>query len=210
MIRELITEKNLIILARTFSIVFNPFYLPLLGLIVLFWCSYMSLYPLMYKFTVLGMVYLFTILLPTYLIRLYNNYHGWKFFELRQRELRMIPYIISIVCYFVCFYMMDYFHIPHFISTILAAALAIQMVCALINVWWNISTHSAGVGGATGSLIAFSLLFGFYLLWWLSLTLIISGMVASCRIILRQHTLSQVIVGYLVGLLISMSIIIFI
>lgn len=210
MIRELITEKNLIIVARTLSIVFNPFYLPLLGLIVLFWCSYMSLYPLMYKLKVLGLVYLFTILLPTYFIRLYNNYHGWKLFELRQRERRMVPYIISIVCYFVCFYLMDYFHIPHFISTILVAALVIQMFCALINVWWKISTHSAGVGGVTGSLIAFSLFFGFYLLWWLSLTLVISGMVASSRIILRQHTLAQVLVGYLVGLLISMSIIIFI
>src|SRR3712207_1761148 len=129
MIRELLTEKNLIIAARTLSIVFNPFYLPLLGLIILFWCSYMTLYPLMYKLSVLGMVYLFTILLPTYLIRIYNTYHGKKLFELRLRERRMIPYIISIVCYFACFYLMDYFHIPHFISSILVAALAIQMVC---------------------------------------------------------------------------------
>lgn len=210
MIRELFTEKNLIIGARTLSIVFNPFYLPLVGLILLFWCSYLSLYPLMYKISVICLVYLFTILIPTYLIRLHNTYHGKKLFELGPRERRMVPYLISIVCYFVCYYLMDYFHIPHFISSILVGALVIQIICAIINIWWKISTHSAGVGAVTGALVIFSLLFGFYLLWWLSLTLIVSGMVGSSRLILRQHTLAQVVVGYLVGLFVTMFVIFFI
>ena len=210
MIRELFTEKNLIIGARTLSMVFNPFYLPLIGLILLFWCSYMSLYPLLYKLTVLLLVYLFTILFPTALIRLHNTYHGKKLFELGPRERRMVPYIISIVSYFVCYYLMDFFHIPHFISSVLVAALVIQMVCAFINIWWKISTHAAGLGAVTGAIIVFSLIFGFYLLWWLSLTLIISGLVGSSRLILRQHTLAQVLIGYLVGLVFSMVVIIFI
>lgn len=208
MIRQLFTEKKLIIGARTLSIVFNPFYLPLVGLIILFWCSYMTLYPLLYKLSVILLVYLFTILIPTFLIRLHNTYHGKKLFELRPRERRMVPYIISIVNYFTCYYLMDYFHIPHFISSILVCALLIQIICAIINVWWKISTHSAGVGAMTGAIIVFSFVFGFYLLWWLSLALIISGMVGSSRLILRQHTLAQVIGGYFIGLVFSMFVLI--
>jgi len=209
MIRDLFTEKNLVIGARTLSLVFNPFYLPLVGLIILFWCSYMKFYPLMYKISVLFLVYLFTILVPTYLIRLHNTYHGKKLFELRQRERRMVPYIISIISYFTCYYLMDYFHIPHFISTILVGALVVQIICAIINIWWKISTHSAGIGAVTGALIVFSFAFGFYLLWWLSLTLIVSGLVGSSRLILRQHTLAQVVVGYVVGLITTMFVIIY-
>lgn len=203
-------EKKLIIAARALSLILNPFYLPLIGLILLFWFTYLNLLPLTYKLTVLTLVYLFTVLFPTLIIRSYRNYHGWKLFELGQRERRMVPYIISIVSYFTCYYIMNFFRIPHFISTLLVIALAIQVLCAFINVWWKISTHSAAIGAVTGTLIVFSEIFGFYLLWWLCLAIIISGLVGSSRMILRQHNLSQVLVGYAIGFAISILIIIYI
>ena len=61
-------EKNIILAARVMSMLFTPFYLPMVGLIALFIFSYMSLLPLSYKLIVLAMTYLFTILLPTVLI----------------------------------------------------------------------------------------------------------------------------------------------
>lgn len=182
------------------SMVFTPFYLPLVGLVALFIFSYMSMMPWWYKVIVLTMVYLFTILLPTVLIHIYRRYQGWTLIELGKKERRMVPYIISILCYFTCYYLMNVFRIPHFMSRILVAALMIQIVCALINVWWKISTHTASIGGVAGALVAFSLLFSFNPVWWLCLVFIVAGMVGSSRMILRQHTLSQVITGFLVGL----------
>ena len=38
-------EKQIILTARVVSLVFTPFYLPLLGLIVLFFLSYLRQYP---------------------------------------------------------------------------------------------------------------------------------------------------------------------
>jgi membrane-associated phospholipid phosphatase len=203
-------EKKLIIAARALSLAFNPFYLPLMGLILLFWFTYLDLLPLSYKLTVVVLVYLFTILFPTLLIRLYRNYHGWKLFELGQKERRAVPYIISILSYFTCCYIMNYVRIPHFISTLLVIAIVLQTVCAFINVWWKISTHTAGIGAVTGTLIIFSAIFGFYLLWWLCLALIVSGLVGSSRMILRQHSLSQVLVGYALGIVISILTILYI
>lgn len=181
------------------SMVFTPFYLPLVGLVALFIFSYMSMMPWWYKMIVLTMVYLFTILLPTVLIHIYRRYQGWTLIELGKKERRMVPYIISILCYFTCYYLMNVFRIPHFMSRILVAALMIQIVCALINVWWKISTHTASIGGVAGALVAFSLLFSFNPVWWLCLVFFVAGMVGSSRMILRQHTLSQVITGFLVG-----------
>ncbi|WP_304152328.1 hypothetical protein [Hoylesella buccalis] len=195
-------EKNIILAARTISIVFTPFYLPVLGLVALFMLSYLNrLVPWYYKLTVIMMVYLFTVLLPTLLIHLYRKYQGWTLHELGMKERRMVPYIISIVCYFACYYIMNLYHIPHFISSILITALAIQIICALINVWWKISTHSAAIGGVTGALMSFALLFQFNPTWWLCLAILFAGLVGSSRIILKQHTLSQVNVGFIVGLI---------
>ncbi len=193
-------EKNIILAARVASMVFTPFYLPFIGLIALFIFSYMSLMPWQYKLTVLTLVYFFTILLPTLLIHLYRRYQGWSSSDLGRKERRMVPYIIAILCYFTCYYVMNVRRIPQFMANILVAALVIQVVCAIINIWWKISTHSAAIGGFAGALLAFSLLFAFNPIWWLSVILIIAGVVGSSRMILRQHSLTQVVVGFLIGM----------
>ncbi|MCI5929995.1 MAG: phosphatase PAP2 family protein [Prevotella sp.] len=196
-------EKDIIIAARVVSMVFTPFYLPLAGLLALFIFSYMSLMPLFYKTLVMLTVYLFTILLPTLLIHAYRNYQGWSRWQLGKRESRMVPYIIAIICYTLCYFVMSYFHVPQFMANILVAALLIQVVCAVVNVWWKISTHTAAIGGFEGALVAFSILFAFNPLWWFCVILVFAGAVGTSRMILRQHSLSQVVAGFMSGTVIG-------
>lgn len=196
-------EKNIIYAARAVSLLFTPFYLPLLGLAVLFSLSYLSMLPLGYRLSILLLVYFFTILLPSLLIHLYRSYQGWTRIELGQKQRRMVPYVISIVCYFTCVWLMRMLHVHHFVPSILIAALLIQIVCAIINVWWKISTHTAATGGVAGTLIIFSELFNFNPVWWLCLVLALAGILGTARMILRQHSLSQVVWGFFVGLICS-------
>ena len=192
-------EKDIILTARVMSIVFTPFYLPLVGLIALFTFSYMAMMPWRYKLLVLALVYVFTILLPTVLIHVYRRSQGWTLIELGAKERRMVPYILSILCYFSCYYLMNVLHFPHFMSRILMAALLIQVICALINVWWKISTHTAAIGGVAGALMAFAIIFDFNPVWWLCVVFLIAGLLGTSRIILRQHSLLQVCAGFVVG-----------
>ena len=127
-------EKNIIFTARIMSMIFTPFYLPIVGLIALFIFSYMSLLPMMYKLVMLAMVYLLTVVAPSLLIHLYRLCQGWTSHELGRKERRLVPYIISIVCYFACFFWMEYRNTPRVISIIVVVALTIQMVCALIKI----------------------------------------------------------------------------
>lgn len=199
--------NKLILGARVLSAVFNPFYLPTVGLIVLFTMSYLSLLPLSYKMVVLGLVYIFTILLPTLLISLYRHHQRWTLIELGQRERRMVPYVISILCYFVCVYIMESMHIPHFMASILVVALMIQILCSIVNVWWKISTHTAAIGGMAGAIASFSILFNYNPVFWLSVVFIVAGMLGTCRMILRQHSLSQVVVGFVLGAIVGFMVI---
>ena len=200
-------EKNIILAARIMSMIFTPFYLPLVGLVTLFLFSYMSLLPLAYKLPMLLTVYISTILMPSLLIHLYRRFQGWTSKELGRKERRIVPYLISILCYFGCFFLMEYRNTPRVISIILVAALVIQMVCALINVWWKISTHTAAIGGVAGGLVVYSIAFSFNPIWWLAFVILLAGMVGTARMILRQHTLAQVVTGFLVGVVCALFII---
>lgn len=192
-------EKQLVIIARTLSIVFTPFYLPLVGMLALFLFSYLAVLPLMYKMQVLVITYLFTILLPNICIHWYRRYNGWTLWHLREKDKRMVPYTISIISYLCCFTLMKYLHMPHFMSAIIVAALFVQVMCAIINIWFKISTHMAAIGGVTGGVIAFSFIFGFNPIWWLSVLIILSGLVGTARMIMRIHTLSEICAGYILG-----------
>ena len=178
--------------SRVLSAMFNPFYLPVIGLMALFTFSYLNLLPVMYKLYVLMLVYIFTVLLPTIAIRTYRNYHGWTPIELGVKERRM-----------------NLVHIPRFMGSIVVAALVIQVLCAMINLWWKVSTHSAAIGGVAGALIAFSQLFMFNPVWWLCLVFFVAGLIGTARMILRQHTLAQVVIGFLLGAVAAFIVILF-
>lgn len=195
-----LNNKYIILTARFVSQLFSPFYLPVVAFAVLLMFSYLNLLPFLYKALLLTAVYIFTVVLPRFSIFLYRKLNGWKRHQLVRRERRYVPYVLSITCYAVLLYLMDSLHMPRFTMGIIAGALAIQIVCALLNRWVKVSTHAAASGGVIGALMAFSLIFTFDPTPWLCLTILMSGLVCTSRLILRQHTLREVGWGTLVGI----------
>lgn len=196
-------SKRIIRISAIVSMISTPFYLPLVSVVALCLFSYLALAPLLYRLSLIGLVYLLTVLLPTYLIHYYYRYLGLSFKQVGQKERRVIPYVISMLCYFICLYLLSWRHVTHMVLSLIAAALIIQLVCALINVRWKISTHTAGIGGFTGGIMAYSLILGFNPLWWLCLLFLLGGIVGTARMILRQHTLSQVVAGFCLGMFLA-------
>ena len=194
-------NSNLIFAAQIISLVFSPFYMPLLAFVALLLFSYMSMTPLAYKIYVLALVYIFTILIPRLLILLYRKLNGWERIHLSFRINRYVPYVLSILSYATLLYLFYNLHMPHFIVGIIAGALAIQIVCALTNNFIKVSTHAAAAGGVCGALVAFSVIFNFNPLVWLSLAILMCGVICSARLILRVHTLPEVGWGVLIGVL---------
>lgn len=203
-------DKYLIQVSKIISLLFKPFYFPVIAFIALMLFSYMSLLPLSVKLTVLVIVYVFTVVLPLLSIYMYRKINGWTRHQASHRARRMVPYLLSMICYGCCLYVMTRMRMPHFMNGILAGALAIQLVCTVINRWYKISTHSAAAGGVIGALLAFSVIFSFNPTWWLCLTIVIAGAVGSSRIVLRQHTLLQVGLGTVVGFICGFVSILFI
>ena len=194
-------EKRLRTASRIISGIFNPFIIPFGGFLVLFLFSYLRIMPFQYKLIVLAVVYCFTILMPMLTIFLFQKINGWGIKELSHREKRFIPYILTIMAYVFCLLMMYKLNLPRYMSGIILATLIAMVICIFINLKWKISEHMTGMGGVVGGLIAFSFLFNYNPVWWLCFFLLIAGMLGTSRIILKQHTLGQVLSGFVVGVI---------
>ena len=198
-------NKTLLLGARALSSIFRPQYFPLVGFVALFLFTYLSLLPWSFKALILLIVLLGTLLLPRLTIRFWRQTNGLKLHHLRLREQRFFPYLIFLLFYAFTLHFLARFHLPFYMGGILVSSLMIQSACLLINIWWKISVHSAGAGGIIGALVAFSFLFNFNPIWWLSLCIIIAGLVGSSRMLLRQHTLWQVLAGTFLGILLGFT-----
>jgi len=186
------------------SLVLTSFYLPLVCVLVLtalFTMSYLSLLPLPYKLMVLAVVVIFTIALPMFFVitHLALRLEQWTARELGQKHLRMVPYVFSLVGYSSCVWILQSMNVFHFILSIVVATMAVQIVCTIINIWWNISTHTAAIGGVAGALVGFAEILGFNPVWWLCAVLMLAGILGSASMMVRQHTLPQVVAGFGAG-----------
>ncbi len=198
-------NKALLWGARALSSIFRPQYFPLVGFLALFLFTYLSLLPLSFKALIMIIVLMGTLLLPRLTIRIWRQTNGLKLHHLRLREHRSFPYLVFLLFYAFTLHFLARFHLPFYMGGILVSSLMIQAACLLINIWWKISVHSAGAGGIIGAVVAFSLLFNFNPVWWLSLCIIIAGLVGSSRMLLRQHTLWQVLAGTFLGIILGFT-----
>ena len=204
--KESKVEKVLIQISKIISGVFTPFIIPFAAFLFLFLFSYLRIMPLQYKLIVLGIVYCFTVLLPVLVIYVYGRINGVSMQELSDRKKRLIPYLLAIISYVFCTIMMYRLNIPSYMTGIVLAALIVMIVLTLMNFKWKLSAHLGSMGIAVGCVVSFSALFGYNPVWWLCLVILITGLVGSARIILGQHTLSETLGGFTIGLICSLLI----
>ena len=191
----------LVLVAQVVSTLYSPFYLPVMAFIVLFLFSYLKLLPVSTKVVLIVIVYFFTILLPHTAIYLFRRFNGWSRKQLSKRQRRFVPYFMCMASYAVLLYLFYEIHMPHFTIGVIGGALAIIVICAIVNNKMKISTHAAASGGVIGALMAFSFIFAFDPTNWLCLATILCGMACSARLILRQHTYAEIGWGVVVDVL---------
>lgn len=203
---RLIANRTLIRISRAVSIIFTPFSIPFLAFLMLFLCSYLRLMPMAYKLIVLGVVYCFTIFMPTLTIFIFRKINGFSPAQLNQRKKRFVPFFLTIISYLFCLVMMHRLHIPWYMTGIILASLLMLIICVVVNFWWKLSEHMAGAGAVLGGLVAFSALFGYNPVWWLCVFILVAGALGTARIILCHHTAGEVLGGFLVGLVCSLGV----
>ncbi|MET8625226.1 hypothetical protein ABZW30_15985 [Kitasatospora sp. NPDC004669] len=108
----------------------------------------------------------------------------------RQRRLTVIPFIMGSVL--TSFAVMIWLDAPTDLTAMVAAMFASLIPILVITVWWKVSVHTAVASGAVACL-------GIALgpLWLLLYPLV--AVIGWSRVVLRDHTTAQTIVGAVVG-----------
>ena len=198
-------ERLLLKCARVLSSLFSPFYMTL----VVFACIllhglkrllYVGYVPSLLGYVVLlFMVTCFTAVIPLASISVFRRVMRLSRGALSQRRNRAIPYVMTILSYLACTVMLSILNVPAYLQGSVVAALVTLMLCAVINMWWKVSVHMAALGGVTAALGVCGVVMNFNPLWHMCLLFLISGVVGTSRMILRQHTLSQILWGFGLG-----------
>lgn len=116
------------------------------------------------------------------------------------REHRSGIYLFMGIAELLCFITLVVFGAPQILIACFIAAILTLIMGALINTRTKVSAHMAGIGGCTAVLFFVSPVLGVLMLF-------ASVATGWARIYLRQHTLTQVVIGW--GMAVASVVVVF-
>jgi membrane-associated phospholipid phosphatase len=163
------------------------------------------------KIGLLLLIFLQTFILPVFTIYCLHRFGFVGDLMMETLEDRRLPYVVTVAIYtFVAtFFTMKLKQLPEVAIIMTGIAFSIAAV-AIISLYWKISAHSVGICGALGALIGIAIKFGSYQLFYpIIAVILIAGLLIAARLHLNAHTPAQVIAGSFLGLIISLSVVLF-
>ena len=189
--------------ANFLSTALSPLLMPTYGVFLVFWVSVLCLLPYGSRVAVLLVCMGITCIIPLIFLSILRHFKLVKNLHVDVREQRLIPYLFTAVCYFVAAYYLYYCHAQQWFIMFMVGSAITVLVVTLINLWWKISAHMAGIGGIIALVYQIHVqgLSAFDLIWLLCLLVLLAGALGSARLIHRQHDVFQVLAGAVVGFL---------
>jgi hypothetical protein len=120
---------------------------------------------------------------------------------LKTQKERIIPYIAAGIFYFwaarVFIQQQQY---PSIMGVFMAGILFSSFAALLCNIYFKISMHAIGVGGAIGIFLIIMKTNTMLMTWPLSIVFLIAGLVCTSRLLISNHTQKDIYIGLLVGI----------
>lgn len=120
-------------------------------------------------------------------------------FELSRRSERAGPFLFGIISTSVGLLVLALLHAPRDLQTALLLTAITAVILMVTTLWWKISLHASTMAGAATVL---TVLYGIALLPSFLLLVLVSW----SRVVLRRHTVAQVVVGSLLSIFLSLII----
>ena len=196
-------------LAQSLSWALHPIVLPLYLVAALFSMTAFALFPLRAQLFFGGMLVLFGTVLPAVSVGLLYRFGRLKDLQLDDRADRILPLAIGAVCYLLCALLLSRMAAAYFLWKLSLAAACCEAMCGVVSLRWKISLHLTGMGAVVALLIVLNLLGLRPLFRPLLVAVLMSGLLASARLYLGRHQPQQIFAGFCGGLLLTLSILLF-
>lgn len=158
------------------------------------------------RFKLLLIVFALTCIFPMITIAVLHNFKIIKNKKLLSRKERVIPYITATLYYALAVFHVAYTHEPQWLVMFFAGGALTCLISTIVNLWWKISAHMAGMGGLLAMLwqinaMDLEVVGKPKMLIFIAIAILLCGLLGSARLLLKRHTLPQVIAGFLNGLI---------
>lgn len=190
-------------LSNILSWVLVPLLMPVYGVILAFSLSLLSFTGLGTRVVFTLIVACFNLVIPAVIVLLLKKFGIVHDVGLNGRKERLIPYLICILCLGGTAIFMACKGAPMWLVMFFAGGAVAGLVEVVVNFWWKISVHAAGIAGIVALLLRI-MLDGYptpAVVTWIMVTVGLAGLLGAARIWLGRHTVAQVFAGYLVGFL---------
>jgi hypothetical protein len=189
------------VIAKIISYIFHPLFIPV-------YLTYFIIEVHSYQFAginawnktlnllLIVITYAFIPMISVLLLRALNFIDS---IFLKTQKDRIIPYIICMTFYFSVWY---YFKKNHYVNDLISMSMAIfnaSVFGFLANIFAKVSMHAIAVGVMTTFIALLALTDSSSFSLYLSIAILISGIVCTSRFIVSDHTQKEIYYGFLIG-----------
>lgn len=175
--------------------------MPSVGVLIIFNSgTYFSLIPIDIKRLIFYLILLITFILPVSILPFLKLQGIIKDYKLSRPKERLMPLLITGIIYAAGYYFVARFSIiPEFIQYFILSSTLLIILTMVITYKWKISIHMVGIGGLSGIVLALIKYHPINLHIYLYIIFLLSGIIGSIRLYLKEHIPLQVYLGYLLG-----------
>lgn len=187
--------------AQLLSDLFSPLLVPTYGMALAMWITPLRTVPEGARLLSTLIVAVITGLVPLLTIALLKHFKLVSDNSISRRNQRPLPMSVAIVCYTAAGFVLGMLGAPLWLKMFFWGAAAATLIALLITFRWKISAHATALGGLTGMMLRMAVMgiADVNVMILITIGIMLTGIVATTRMILGRHTLAQTVCGALLG-----------
>lgn len=193
--------------ARTVSVLLHPLLIPLYGLVFIFNTdSIFALIPTHVRLLCYGISVVCLFLFPFSLLPLLKFFDLIKDYKFEEKQDRVYPILGTILSAFVGFYLLGKLPYTSVIQQMYLVLIIVWSTFSIITLRWKISMHMMVMGTACGFLFILGNKYLGNIHIPYTFLLLLSGILGSGELYLKKHNPAQIYTGFILGLVVVVSI----
>lgn len=189
--------------AQIISDVFSPIMIPTYGMALAMWATPLRSIPESNRLIATLLVAVITGLAPLVTIAALIKAGKVSDRAISDRSQRTLPMSIAAICYIGASLFVGSLGAPIWLRMFFVGAAAATAIAMIITFKWKISAHTTAMGGLVGMILWFAVsgMADVNVMIMFSAGILLAGAIATARMLLRRHTLAQVLAGLALGLI---------
>lgn len=194
--------------SRFLSLLLHPYAIPTYAMLLLFFGSTVIAFsPLQLK-----LFFIITVMLNTLFVPLLFNFliKGRSYRkEMDERRMRVFPLIVTTICFAVAAYILPNKFLVFIAKNYMMALTACALLATFVSWFWKISLHMVAIGSLVALLFVVTNLGLGETFWAMVVFILLAGCVGSARLYLKKNDLTQVLAGFIGGVVVTMYVLIY-